>query len=404
MAFDEEKLTQIVTNLLSNAIKFTPEGGQVYFTVKSESNQLILQMKDTGIGIAEAELPNIFKRFYLAKSAYSKEQGTGVGLALVQELVKLLQGQIEVESTVGKGTIFSVFIPLLKIGNEEKGLEPAVLAKPIEKSTFEGAVSSASLVQKDQILDGDKPILLIIEDNLDIASYLQQLLTAEYDLKIAYDGAEGVDKALELLPDLIISDVMMPKKDGFEVLEMLKADERTSHIPIVLLTAKAGFENRLEGLVRGADAYIPKPFDKRELFAVLKNLLALKSRFLKRYGHHLPEQISEDLDFAKEDAFLLKIRQIIEERIDQEWTVPQLCRKLNISRTQLHRKITALTGESVSPFITSIRLHKAKSLLKTAAALNISEIAYAVGFKDPNYFSKCFKDNFKISPTDFRNQ
>ena len=247
--------------------------------------------------------------------------------------------------------------------------------------------------------------VILAEDEPSLGQILKENLEAnDFEVRLCVNGKLAYQAYHEEQPDILVLDVMMPEKDGLEVLDTLKTDERTSHIPIILLTAKASIEDRLEGLERGADVYIPKPFEMRELIAVLKNLIQSKKQLLKRYSRQLPEKISNDSPFSKEDAFLIKIREIVEERIDQDLSVPQLCRKLNISRTQLHRKITALTGESITHFTNFVRLTKAKTLLKTELEMNISEIAYAVGYKDPNYFSKLFKEYFGISPSEYRNQ
>lgn len=411
MDFDKEKLEQIIINLLSNAIKFTPKGGQIFITVKSHSKngqeQLMLKVKDTGEGIAKEELPNIFDRFYQVEGSKQKGQGTGIGLALTRELLKLMGGEIEVESEIGKGTTFTILFPVTKnaklIGSREN--VPAISNKHLE---LEG-----QLLSNDQSIKGivgksksaeteDLPQLLIIEDNADIVYYLRTLLEPQYEVESAYNGQEGIDLAIETIPDIIICDVMMPLKDGFEVVQTLKNDERTSHIPIILLSAKAALEDRVTGLKKGADAYLAKPFQKEELFARLEQLRQSRKRLQERYTQSIPNKISAEENLQIEDAFLIKIRTIIEEHLDDErFGILQLCRAMRISRTQLHRKIKALSGKSTSIFLRSLRLNKAKEML-LSTDLNISEIAYAVGFSDPNYFTKTFLEEFGEQPSIFR--
>ena len=245
------------------------------------------------------------------------------------------------------------------------------------------------------------PSLLIVEDNADVVFYLKNILKETYQLEIATDGQKGIDKAIELVPDVIISDVMMPEKDGFEVCDTLKNDERTSHIPIILLTAKADISSKLQGLKRGADAYLSKPFHKEELLIRLQALIQLRKKIQARYATLEPPQPSPDESVQIEDAFVKKLRDTIEENIDNaDFGIEQLCRKVHLSRMQVHRKIKALTGKSTSHFIRSIRLQKAKELMQTTD-LTVSEIAYDVGFNDPNYFSRTFSQEFGIAPSQF---
>lgn len=400
MDYDPEKLFRIVSNLISNAIKFTPEGGDIYLRI-DEREQLIFQVADTGMGIPTDKLPYIFERFYQVNDSSTREgEGTGVGLALTQELVHLLGGSIQVISKEGRGTTFTIKLPI----HQNAPLQE------LPKQTFEQANQIASAIIVDPNLnessgtsdvDLENPSLLIVEDNADVVLFLESLLANSYQLLVARNGQEGIEQAIEHIPDLIISDVMMPKKNGYELCETLKLDDRTSHIPIVLLTAKADSESKIAGLKRGADAYLLKPFNEEELYIRLEKLLELRNRLQERYRGLEPTPPSEDSVLQQEDAFIAEIRQVVEANIsDEEFGIPELCKAVGVSRTQLHRKIKALTTYSTSHFIRLIRLQKAKFLFKTTN-LTISEVAYQVGFKYHTYFTRSFTEEFGQTPKDF---
>jgi len=406
MDYDPEKLQAIVSNLLSNAIKFTPPGGQVFFRVaaiKQKTPQLQFSIQDTGVGIPKAQLPHIFTRFYQADSSTTrKNEGTGIGLALTKELIQLLGGSIKVKSQVGKGTSFTVLLPLTQKASAASPsehfseIQPDLLpfaAKVAESSTGKSETPGAKA--------SENPLLLIVEDNPDVVRYLKACLRPGYQIIAAENGAEGIQKALELIPDIIISDVMMPKKDGFELCDTLKNDERTSHIPIVMLTAKSDVASRIAGLKRGADAYLPKPFNKAELLAHLDNLIELRQKLQQRYQGQLTEAAPEAPDTEVEDAFLLKVKAKVEAHLQSDFSISWLAEEFHMSRVQLFRKVKALTGTSPSLFVRSIRLQRAKELLLTTG-LNISEIAYEVGFSDPAFFSRAFREKFGQSPTEVR--
>ncbi|KAA3636244.1 MAG: response regulator, partial [Bacteroidetes bacterium] len=385
MDFDEVKVQHIVYNLLSNAIKFTEKGGKVVFhitqTVLDGTPLLKFKVKDTGIGISTEELPFIFDRFHqVDASSTRKGEGTGIGLALTKELVELLNGKIEVQSTPGKGTEFTILLPVTQ--KAPKLEQQAIIEEPVPEESIE--------LGRQQILENpdELPVLLIIEDNKDVARYIESILSREYKIVMAFDGQQGIDKAIETVPDIIISDVMMPEKNGYEVCDTLKGDERTSHIPIILLTAKAAQEDKIEGLKYGADAFLVKPFDKEELIVRLEKLVETRKALQERFAtfpSHAKEIVAET---NQENIFLEKLRSVVQENMDDtEFGVPQMAAKLLMSQMQVYRKLKALTNNTPSQFIRSIRLQKAKELLKTTD-LNISEIAYDVGFADPNYFSR----------------
>lgn len=404
MDYDPERLLQIVHNLLSNAIKFTPDGGRVTLQAGllnlSGSAQLQLQVSDTGAGIDPDELPHIFDRFYQARNQEKASAGgTGIGLALTRELVKALQGDIAVTSAVGKGSTFSVRLPITREAAFADTPAPAL-------SPAQPPVLSPVLTDTIDAAD-ERPLLLLVEDNADVVAFLADCLRDRYQLAVAYNGQAGIEKALELVPDLIVSDVMMPEKDGLELCDTLKNNERTSHIPLVLLTAKASIESRLAGLRRGADAYLAKPVHQEELTIVLDNLLALRRKFQEKYSRiELLSGSSENsaptpeaAGDAAEDAFLQKARDVVEAKMSNpNFGAEELCRALAMSQSQLHRKLTALTGKNITQFIRAIRLGKARQLL-LAREMNVGEAALAVGFEDSKYFSRVFSEVFGVAPS-----
>jgi len=418
MAFDPEKIQTIVVNLLSNALKFTPEGGRIELTMTanglplSESSKIVFQINDTGSGIPEEELNRVFDRFYQVENSTTRQgEGAGIGLAMVQELVKLMQGTVTVTSTSGVGTSFQITLPYTPpqqqlqaldatLSTEEKSLMAARLAAslpPGGQFAEDAAASSATHLSS-------LPQLLIIEDNPDVVAYLKTCLEGSYQLEVAYNGKHGIEKALSNIPDLIISDVMMPEKDGYEVCDTLKNDERTSHIPIVLLTAKADSASKIAGLRRGADAYLPKPFDLEELLVRLEMLLERQKRMAAYFGKKTEMGTEAETPESKEvfeieDAFIRKVRQVIEENMaDYDFAMPQLCLILNMSRSQLLRKMKALVDTSPSDFIRLHRLQKAKTMLETED-LTVSEVAYLVGYKDVSHFSRSFREMFGVPPS-----
>ncbi|MEQ8702919.1 MAG: two-component regulator propeller domain-containing protein [Phaeodactylibacter sp.] len=399
MDYDEAKIQHIVYNLLSNALKFTREQGKVVLHARRQDQCLVLKVQDNGIGMEEADIPHIFDRFFqVDTSATRKGEGTGIGLSLTRNLVELMGGEISVVSQPGKGTTFTVRLP---ISNQA----PVISTPPEEVATTDPAGERKPLLP---LLAGEKeagkPILVLIEDNADVATYISGLLQNQYEIHIERNGQAGVERVLELVPDIVISDVMMPEKDGYEVCMQLKQDERTSHIPIILLTARSSKEDRLAGLRGGADAYLTKPFEKEELFIRLEKLRALRQALKDRYSgdKHLIQNIAQQQAPNPDEAFLQKLIHTVQERIDDsQLGVNDLCRAANLSNTQVNRKLKALMGKTPSQFIRLIRLQRAATLLENSD-LNVSEVAYTVGFSDPNYFSRVFSEEFGYPPSDTR--
>ena len=406
MDFDEKRLGSILSNLLSNAIKFSHENGWVRLQLREENGQLLLIVTDNGIGIPPEKRPHIFDRFFQVDSSNTRRgEGTGIGLTLVKELVELMGGHIAVQSPApangGVGTAFTVSLPIRQNAPlAETGLPTPLPLLP----------TSSEAGQIDEITANaeELPLLLLIEDNTDVATYIRECLKDRYSVDWANNGAIGIEKALATIPDVILSDVMMPEKDGFEVCQALKNDERTSHIPIVLLTAKADVESRLEGLGVGADAYLSKPFLKEELFLYLENLVELRRKLQARYASSKNDFFSKNIISATpavptlDDLFLQKIRGFVEAKLDDpEFGNPELAREMFLSESQLFRKIKALTGQSTAIHIRSVRLQNARAMLQNTDQ-TIAEIAYLTGFNDPSYFTRVFSKEFGYLPGDLR--
>ncbi len=406
MDYDPDMYMTILSNLISNAIKFTPENGNVYVQLtvqKSESHFVLdITVRDTGIGIPVESLSHIFERFYQAENnGKIKGLGTGIGLSLVNELVKLLNGEIKVKSNTDKGTQFNLIFP---ITTNAKMLPVSIPKERISRDVKDFYTPVNADVVEEILMDAEeKPEVLIIEDNADVMKFLQVCLGDLFQLSFAHDGQEGINKAIETVPDLLISDVMMPVKDGLAVCKELKLHQITSHIPIILLSAKADLDSRVEGLESGADVYLLKPFDKRELRAQMTSLLEQRSEHQARYADlSVPLQKPVNEVNAREDEFVERVRNSVLAHLDDaNFSVMHLCRAVFLSRTQLHKKLKALTGQSASLFIRQIRLFAGLNLLKTTD-LSISEIAYLVGFDDPNYFTRCFTQEFGSPPSETR--
>ena len=393
--FDPEKLASIVSNLLSNAIKFTPDGGQISMKVYRRDTNICFEVKDNGIGIPSEKQETIFDRFYQVDGETTrKEGGAGIGLAITRELVQLLGGSINVKSNPGIGTVFVVCLPYISISGK------AVVLDDLEKepTTFQ---NNSDVDNKNFTPTNGTQRLLIIEDNPDVVGYLKACYHNHFSIHVAIDGKKGFELAVEEIPDIIISDIMMPAMDGFELCKKLKQDIRTSHIPIILLTAKADIPSRIEGLETGADAYIVKPFNQRELLVRMQKLLELRRKLFRRYSTGYGLESSSDPILQKEDLFFKKLNEIILKNLgDEFFNIQVLCNEMAMSKSQLYRKFSALTNIPAARYIRTLRMQKAKELLQTTA-LNITEVGYEVGMKSVSVFSKTFKEEYGYSPTEF---
>jgi parallel beta-helix repeat protein len=433
---DRDKVEKIITNILSNAFKFTPDGGRIEVTVASSKsppkeetfkkalspplegrgvgkkyNFVEIKISDTGVGIPAEKISKIFDRFYQVNGTHTREQeGTGIGLAHSKELAELHRGKIEVESEEGKGTTFTISFPL---GKEH--LKPEEIIKPADEKdherakekkieTFEDHAERKDEYRNDDDLEEQsaQPTLLLVEDNSDLRNYIKNNLKNDYRIIEAGDGEDGWDKSVEQIPDLIVSDVMMPRMDGFKLCEKLKKDERTSHIPIILLTAKAAKQDKLEGYEIGADDYITKPFEPDELRARIKNLIEQRKRLHEYFHRKGIFEVSQANITPVDKKFLQKAFEIINQNIsDTSFTVESFAGNLAVSRSLLHKKIVALTGEPPRELIRKIKLKKAAELIEKKFG-NLSEIALEVGFDNPAYFSECFKKEFGVAPSQYQ--
>ncbi len=410
--FDADKMDKILTNLIGNALKYTDDGGTVSVNVetdrggarkrKENEGQEILQIevRDTGNGIPEDELTKIFNRFYQVGGKDEPENvGTGIGLSLTKELIDLLKGVIRVESKEKLGTRFHLSIPL---GTSHLDASDYII---LEESTtsekyFEEQVESDSVKDQPSHVGDDRQIILTVEDNEDIRTHITDNML-EYNVMEAGDGAEGLQIAIEQLPDLVITDLMMPKMDGVELCEKLKTDERTSHIPVIMLTAKTSVEDRIEGLETGADDYLTKPFNIKELRVRVKNLIKQRQKLRERFRKELLLEPREIAVTSADERFLKQTLDIIEKNMsDEDFSVEQLGSELAMSRMQLFRKIKALTDQAPSEFIRTIRLKRAALLIKSNFG-NLAEITYEVGFNHPSYFAKCFRELFGVAPSEY---
>ena len=396
MAVDAEKMERVYFNLLSNAFKFTPENGTITVTLstltKEEGGRYArLVVADTGSGISVQHIRHIFDRFYQIDVNHA---GSGIGLALAKAFVELHGGEITVDSVEGKGTVFTVDIPMTLVEEPSADLvqEPRITQQTVVEELED-------METEEQIPDENKECILIIDDNADVRDYVKSLLKEEYTVIEAPDGRAGLKKAMKYVPDAIICDVMMPVMDGLECCRKLKTELQTSHIPVMLLTACSLDEQRIQGFECGADSYISKPFNSKLLLVRLRNLMDNHKRLKQFFGDKtsLSKESVSDVD----KGFVDRFRELIEENLaDSELSVEDLGSKMGLSRVQLYRKIKALTNYSPNELVRIARLKKAASLLASSEK-TISEITYEVGFTSPSYFTKCYKDYFGESPTDF---
>jgi CheY-like chemotaxis protein len=373
---------------------------------REEGKCLVVRVQDEGCGISEKDIPHIFDRYYRVKREENTyEGGTGLGLSLVRDLTLLHKGKIDVESKEGKYTKFVLRFP-------------HVIARDVPEELFdiytrdywtsiaddnEQRTSQENGFQKQTLTDPEKKIILVVEDDPDMRQLVMNMLAPQYRMMEAENGAVGLEKAIASIPDLIISDVMMPEKDGYELSRDIRQHELTSHIPIILLTAKAEIRDKIHGLETGVDDYIVKPFYKQELMARIHNLLQQRAQLKEKYSQ-LGLLTLDNIPFASTDqGFMQKVHEVIEKYFsDETFNVRILCDELGMSRSQVHRKLKALYNKSTSEYIRAIRLEKGAELIRNQSG-NISDIAYSCGFKDPSYFSRAFKEYFGSSPSDYAN-
>ncbi|MEJ2613664.1 MAG: ATP-binding protein [Ignavibacteriaceae bacterium] len=395
---DKDKMEKIINNLLSNALKFSGENGHISVSVFKKDSKVEISVEDDGIGIAEQDIKNIFNRFYKAKSS-SIQEGTGIGLALVKELVEMHYGTITVKSRINEGTQFHIEIP------QQEALYKKFLVSSKPEVEIKPKPTRQKIEEEEKIeneINIDTPRILIVEDNKDLLNFINENINKQYTVYKSSDGKQGLQKALEIIPDLIISDIKMPEMDGIELCEKIKADERTNHIPVILLTARSTLENKMEGLETGADDYITKPFKVQELRVRVNNLIEQRKKLREQFRKEFLLEPKDIKVASADEKFLNRILEILEQNYANEnFTSDEFSKKAGLSRMQLHRKLHALTDQSSSEFIRNFRLKRALKLL-SAKKGNISEIAFEVGFSNPSYFTECFKGLFGFSPSEYQ--
>ncbi|MGC3944710.1 MAG: two-component regulator propeller domain-containing protein [Chryseolinea sp.] len=393
--FDQDKVEKILFNLLSNAFKFTPEGGNVRVELslkeKDGNNFLLIKVFDTGIGIPADKHQRIFERFYqndLPENLVN--QGSGIGLSITAEFVKVHGGTIEVESETDKGSCFTVALPITRLESET-----------VMNYVRTGEADEAPAEVPN---NAGKPVVLLVEDNEDFRFYLKDNLKSYYTILEAPNGKAGVQKAQAAVPDLIVSDIMMPEVNGIELCNKIRGDVRTSHIPIILLTARAAEEQKIEGFEAGANDYITKPFSFEILQSRIKNLLAQREASQKQFQKHFDVKASNIEVTSLDEKLIKRAIEVVEQNImEPDFSIENLSQELGMSRVYLYKKLVSLTGKSPLDFVKSIRLQQAAQLLEKSD-LNVSEIAYRVGFSNPKYFAKCFKEEYKVLPSAYAMQ
>ena len=392
---DQDKIERICYNLLSNALKYTSEGGEISLMAKEENGRVMISVADNGCGISSDDLPYIFDRFYQAKNA---GRGTGIGLAIVKAFTELHHGEVSATSIEGKGSTFTIHIPVRQKG-EVTNQPTEKIEQLVEPSSAQEVPNQARHIDElIQPYQTDKPEVLIIDDNIDIRTYLRSVLSEKYNVSEAADGKVGLELARKIVPDIVLSDIMMPVMDGLAFCQQLKTDKAISHIPVILLTARSLDEQRAEGYEHGADAYLSKPFSLRLLFSRIDNLIQSRKKLSKLFSNSDENDAFEKLSNETDKTFAAQLRKIIQDNLsDNEFNVERIGDEIGLSRVQLYRKVKALTGYSPVEMLRKARLTRARHLLRTTEK-TVSEVAYAVGFSTPSYFSKCYKDEFGESP------
>ncbi|OIN56654.1 ATP-binding protein [Arsenicibacter rosenii] len=405
--YDSDKLEKIITNLIANALKFTSAGGSVTVKVSYRDAALVLTVTDTGTGIAPEHLPFIFDRFYQVDASQRRGyEGTGVGLALVRELVRLLDGDIKADSQLGAGTTFTVTLPVQALSGTEPVAEADAVVVPVRPESAEPVMATSFPEEATH-----QPVVLIVEDNEDLRTYVRSILNPYYRILEATDGQAGLDQARQAVPDLIVTDVMMPVLDGITLCRYLRQDQATSHIPVVMLTARAALDDRLQGLGTGADDYLTKPFVAQELLVRVQNLLArqqvirayFREQVIRPAGATAARSIPEPVFTVQQQAFIDELYRQIDLQLENvEFDVEGLAKSLAMSSRTLARKLNALLNMTAGEVIRTYRLRHAAELLKSG--LSPSETAYRVGFDNLSYFSRVFREYTGSSPSDYVRQ
>ncbi|TAM96343.1 MAG: hybrid sensor histidine kinase/response regulator [Chitinophagaceae bacterium] len=397
--FDEDVVEKVLTNLISNAFKFTPEGGNIVVSLElaeKEKKYVALKVKDNGAGIPADKLPFVFDRFYQADdSSKRRYEGSGIGLALVKELMILHGGSVLAESSPETGSVFTCLFPFNK---KTISVEKETSVDKSDKVIMAG--EDMPVINGMEMAEDGKPNVLVVEDNPDVRHYICDKLRDDYSLTECQNGKEGLEAALKDIPDVVVSDVMMPEMDGFELCKKLKTDDRTSHIPVILLTARAEDADKIQGLETGADAYLIKPFNALELQIRINKLIEIRNKMRAKFGGKLVVRPNEVAVSSIDREFILKLKNATEPHIDNpDFKVEILSREMNMSVSQLNRKLKAIINQSTAQYITALRMHRALELLRKNGG-SVGEVAWKTGFEDPGYFSKVFKNYFGCLPSE----
>ncbi|MCB0283183.1 MAG: response regulator [Calditrichaeota bacterium] len=397
--FDPDILDKIAYNFLSNAFKFTSDGGKVTLGVNflssetGEQNIIEIFVQDNGIGIPKDQLQNIFERFYQVETdAAHSSQGIGIGLHMTKELAELLHGEIRVDSEPGTGTVFRVLLPAEVLELERKTQDNLSPVEPAPVNDFRTDLKTEN---------GNTALILFVEDEKDVQQYITDILGDRFKIITADNGREGYEKARKFIPDIVISDIVMPEMDGFELCGKLKSEEETSHIPVILLTVQSAEKQKVKGIKLGADAYLPKPFNSEELSARVSNLLKRQQKLREQLRRQILLEPEDSNVMSLDEKFLVRVKQEVEKNLS-DWKLDAnvLSDMVGISRIQLYRKLKGLTGQTVHEFIRTIRLRRAVQLLEQRK-MKITEIAYHVGFNDLNYFTRCFRKEYGSAPSEY---
>nr|WP_299346175.1 tetratricopeptide repeat protein [Allomuricauda sp.] len=399
--FDRDVVEKVVVNLMSNAVKYNKNNGEIHFTAQLEERSLRMKVTNENTDLAEKELPLLFDRFYQNNTM---NQGFGIGLSLVKELVNLSHGSIKARKPSDRTIQFEVVLPVNQNAFSKEDMvqeDGQIDFEKLKQGKAKAQIPEEKEQEEEKLADASLPVLLVVDDNDEIRLFIKTLFHKEYQVLEAKNGEEGVNIALKIIPDLILSDIMMPVRDGIYLSNTLKNDERTSHVPIVLLTAKSGEENELTGLKAGADAYLVKPFKEEKLRIIIEKLIAVRETIRQKFNTQVFFK-TKTIGLSNTDTLLFdRIRIVLEERLtDPEFNSQSFSEQVGLSRMHLHRKLKALTGYSTSEFIRTQRLKLAVKLFDEGH-MNISEIGYSVGFNQPAYFSTAFKQHYGYPPSEY---
>ena len=396
--FVPEYFRKIMHNLLSNALKYTPKGGDIFVTATQEKDNVVIQIADSGKGIDKQDLPHIFETFYQGNNS-CMDMGTGVGLSLAKQMVETMGGEITVKSAIGKGSVFVVKLPLKHGSSQWQKWSPG----EADKSTIPAVTAPDPVLHEADSYKPDTMTILLVEDNQDVAFYIGGLLKDRYRLLYARDGKEGLEKAAEYMPDLILTDLMMPGMDGFELCREIRSSIVLNHIPIIIITAKSEDIDKVQGIEAGADAYLLKPFNTDELYVRIDKLLEQRRILREKYSRALRDNCTDTVKLLPADqAFIDRLTDIIYSQIsDTTLNSDRIAEKMCISKSQLNRKVRVITGGSTAVYILHVRMEKARRML-SSNDMPIGDIAMQCGFEDAGYFGRVFKQIFHMTPSQYR--